>query len=141
MSTTAGSQCSRCPSRPGATTSEGRGDAPVTMVEYGDYECPFCGMAYPVMEEMHRAPRRRAAVRLRHFPLTTIHPHAARLLKPPRRPAAQGRFWEMHGLLYATSDAWTTPTSRARWELGSTSSASSPNCAAKAHARRSRRTS
>ena len=79
----------------------GRLDAPLTMVEYGDYECPFCGMAYPVTEEIIDRLGDDLLFAYRHFPLSTVHPHAALAAEAAEAAGSQGRFWEMHGLLFA----------------------------------------
>jgi protein-disulfide isomerase len=79
----------------------GRPDAPLTMVEYGDYECPFCAMAYPVTEEIIDRLGDDLLFAYRHFPLSTIHPHAPLAAEAAEAAGSQGRFWEMHGQLYA----------------------------------------
>jgi protein-disulfide isomerase len=79
--------------------------APITLVEYGDYECPHCGAAYPVVE----AVRWRLASELRfvyrHFPLTRIHPHAERAAESAEAAGGQGKFWPMHERLFQHQDA------------------------------------
>ena len=79
---------------------QGPADAAVTLVEYGDYECPYCGAAYPIVKELqaHMGDRLRFVVR--NFPITTSHPHAEQAAEAAEASAAQGRFWEMHDLLY-----------------------------------------
>ena len=89
------------PVSPSATTCGAASDAPLTLVEYGDYECPFCGAAHPVIEEVLGRARRRAAVRLPPLPARDAPPARALRPRPPRRPGSQGRFWEMHDLLFA----------------------------------------
>ena len=74
--------------------------APVTVVEYGDFECPTCKMAAPgVKLLLDRYPNRVRLV-FRHFPLEEAHPHALQAAEAAESAAAQGRFWEMHDLLY-----------------------------------------
>jgi len=83
----------------------GKKDAPVTILEYGDFECPYCGMAYPELEAvLEEAP---AAVRLiyRHFPITTIHPDALPAAEAAEAAGAQGKFWEMHDMLFTHQEA------------------------------------
>jgi protein-disulfide isomerase len=75
-------------------------DAPVSLVEYGDYECPFCGQAYPVVEAVREAAGDTLAFVYRHFPLTTVHPHALPAAEAAETAGAQGAFWPMHDLLY-----------------------------------------
>ncbi|WP_219472189.1 Na+/H+ antiporter NhaA [Nonomuraea rhizosphaerae] len=77
----------------------GPAKAAVTIVEYGDFECPYCGRLHPILEELLR---KRKDVRLvfRHFPLTTLHPRAMPAALVSEAAAEAGRFWEMHDLLY-----------------------------------------
>jgi protein-disulfide isomerase len=74
--------------------------APVTLVEYGDYECPFCGQAYYVVKDIEQRAGNLMRVVFRNFPLTSIHPHAERAAEASEAAGAQGRFWEMHDRLY-----------------------------------------
>lgn len=74
--------------------------APVTLVEYGDYECPFCGQAYYVLKDIEQRAGNLVRFVFRNFPLTTIHPHAERAAEAAEAAAAQGKFWEMHDCLY-----------------------------------------
>jgi protein-disulfide isomerase len=83
----------------------GEPGATVTMVEYGDYECPYCGRAHPVVTEVVGAFLGQVRFVFRHFPLTQIHPHAARAAEAAEAAAAQGHFWEMHDQLYGHQDA------------------------------------
>src|SRR5206468_10834149 len=79
---------------------EGPADAPVTLVQYGDYECPFCGAAYPIIKEVQARMGKRLRFVFRNFPISTSHPHAERAAEAAEAAAAQGKFWEMHDLLY-----------------------------------------
>ena len=83
----------------------GSAKAAVTLVEYGDYECPYCGQAYPVVDQLLDMYRNVLRVAYRHFPLTTVHPHAQRAAEAAEAAGAQGQFWEMHDLLYGNQDA------------------------------------
>jgi protein-disulfide isomerase len=80
--------------------AQGPADAAVTLVEYGDYECPFCGAAYPIIKELQGRTGEMLRFVFRNFPITTSHPHAERAAEAAEAAAAQGRFWEMHDLLY-----------------------------------------
>jgi protein-disulfide isomerase len=80
-------------------------DAPVVLLEYGDYECPFCGQAHLAVKAVEQAARGMMAFVFRNFPLATIHPHAERAAEAAEAAGAQGRFWEMHDLLYENQDA------------------------------------
>ena len=79
---------------------QGPEDAPVTLVEYGDYECPYCGQAYPIVHQVQKALGIRLRFVFRNFPLAEMHPHAERAAEAAEAAAAQGKFWEMHDLLY-----------------------------------------
>jgi protein-disulfide isomerase len=85
----------------------GSDDAVVTLVEYGDYECPHCGRAQPVLEEVRKRMGSRLALVFRHFPLTNIHPHAEHAAEAAEAAASQGRFWEMHEAIFARQSALT----------------------------------
>src|SRR5215217_2424634 len=87
---------------PVGTRDHARGpkDAPVTLVKYGDYECPYCGEAHPVLKELQEIVGEQVRFVFRHFPLDTVHPRARRAAQAAEAAASQGRFWEMHDLLY-----------------------------------------
>ena len=74
--------------------------APVVLVEYGDYECPYCGQAYPIVKRVQKHFGKRMAFVFRNFPLTEMHPNAEMAAQTAEFAAAQGRFWEMHDSLY-----------------------------------------
>jgi protein-disulfide isomerase len=74
--------------------------APVTLVEYGDYECPYCGKAYYVVKDLELRAGNLMRFVFRNFPLTTIHPHAERAAEAAEAAGAQGKFWETHDCLY-----------------------------------------
>jgi protein-disulfide isomerase len=76
----------------------------VTLLEYGDYECPFCGAAHPVLKEVRELLGDDLRFAYRHFPLTQIHPHAYQAAEAAEAAGAQGRFWDMHDLLYRNQD-------------------------------------
>ena len=79
-------------------------DAPVTIVEYGDFECPYCGQAEPVIRELLAG---FGDVRYvwRHLPLNDVHPHAQIAAEAAEAAARQGAFWELHDLLFDHQDA------------------------------------
>jgi len=79
---------------------QGPADAPVTLLEYGDYECPYCGAAYPIVKEVQARIGERLRFVFRNFPITTSHPHAERAAEAAEAAAAQGSFWRMHDVLY-----------------------------------------
>src|SRR6187455_721082 len=80
--------------------AQGRPDAAVTLVEYGDYECPHCGRAYPIVKEVQRRLGSKLRFVFRNFPLGESHPHAQHAAEAAEGAAIQGRFWEMHDTLF-----------------------------------------
>ena len=79
---------------------QGAADAAVTLVEYGDYECPYCGAAYPIVKQVQEAMGDGLRFVFRNFPITTAHPHAEQAAEAAEAADAQGRFWPMHDHLY-----------------------------------------
>lgn len=75
-------------------------DAPVTLIEYGDYECPDCFNAEPVVSELRSRMGDQLRVIFRHFPRSSIHPRASAAAAAAEAAAAQGQFWKMHKALY-----------------------------------------
>jgi protein-disulfide isomerase len=88
---------------------KGPANAPVTLVEYGDYECPACGAAYPIVNLVldHFGPKLRLV--FRHFPLTQVHPNAKPAAESAEFAGAHGRFWEMHDGIYENQDRLSPP--------------------------------
>jgi protein-disulfide isomerase len=80
-------------------------DAPITLLEYGDYECPYCGAAYLEIKAVQRKLGDRLCFAFRNFPLVNSHPHAEHAAEAAEAAGAQGRFWEMHDLLYEHQEA------------------------------------
>jgi len=79
---------------------QGPENAPITLVEYGDFECPYCGRAYGILKELQEDLGPQLRLVYRHFPLATIHPHAEDAALTSEAAAEQGKFWEMHDLLF-----------------------------------------
>ena len=79
---------------------EGPATAPVTLVEYGDYECPHCGRAYPILKQIQRELGDRLRFVFRNFPLTRIHLHAQHAAEAAESAASQGKFWIMHDRIF-----------------------------------------
>src|ERR671938_1060306 len=78
-------------------------NAPITLVEYGDYECPYTGAAYPIVKEILRQfdhDNKKICFVFRNFPLTDIHPHAQHAAEAAEAAAAQDKFWQMHDYLF-----------------------------------------
>ena len=83
----------------------GSPEAAVTLVEYGDYECPYCARAQPIVEEVRKRMGPRLQFVFRHFPLAQVHSHAQMAAEAAEAAAGQGRFWDMHESLFAQQDA------------------------------------
>ena len=79
---------------------QGSFDAPLTLVEYGDYQCPFCGAAYPEIKKVQKKLGSRMRFIFRNFPITSLHEFAERAAEAAEAASAQGKFWEMHDFLY-----------------------------------------
>ncbi len=84
-------------------------DAPVTVLEYGDFECTYCGQAEPVVRELLRSLGADVRYVWRHLPLNDVHPHAQLAAEAAEAAGAQGRFWEMHDALLDHGDALAPP--------------------------------
>jgi protein-disulfide isomerase len=84
---------------------QGSSLAPVILVEYGDYECPFCGQAYRMIKELQRLLGKRLCFVFRSFPLSAAHPHAEHAAEAVEAAGAQKAFWKMHDVLYENQDA------------------------------------
>ncbi len=80
-------------------------DAPIVLLEYGDYECPYCGAAYPVVKAIQERLGDRLCFAFRNFPLVNSHPHAEHAAEAAEAAGAQGKFWEMHDMLYENQTA------------------------------------
>jgi protein-disulfide isomerase len=75
-------------------------EAPVTLLEYGDYECPDCMASFPIVNRLLAQFGGRLKFVFRHFPLTSVHPRASIAAQTAEAAGAQGKFWPMHNLLY-----------------------------------------
>jgi len=84
---------------------QGPPTASITLVEYGDYECPHCGQAHPVVKQLQQRLGDRLGFVFRNFPLSTMHPHAEPAAEAAECAGSQGRFWEMHDLLFENQEA------------------------------------
>ena len=74
--------------------------AECSLVEYGDYQCPYCGQAYPIVKKLQKHFGKRLSLVFRNFPLTQMHPWAESAAEVAEFAGANGKFWEMHDLLY-----------------------------------------
>ncbi len=79
---------------------EGPVNATLTLVEYGDYQCPYCGAAYPEVKKVQKELGSELRFVFRNFPLTNIHEHAMNAAETAEAASAQGKFWPMHDFLY-----------------------------------------
>jgi protein-disulfide isomerase len=78
--------------------------APVTLVEYGDYQCPYCRAAHPVVQDLLRLRARAVRVVYRHFPLTNVHPRAEPAAELAEAAGVHGQFWPTHDWLFVNQD-------------------------------------
>jgi protein-disulfide isomerase len=85
----------------------GAADAPITLVEYGDYQCPTCGLYHPIVTELLSRYTGKLKLEYHHFPLIQIHPNAMMASWAAEAAADQGKFWEMHDLLYLRQSEWS----------------------------------
>lgn len=90
------------------THTQGEGTAGVTLVEYGDFQCPACGAFYPIVQEIKAKYGDQITFQFRHFPLSQIHPNAFAAHRAAEAAGLQGKFFEMHDLLYERQQAWST---------------------------------
>jgi protein-disulfide isomerase len=80
--------------------AQGPENADATLVEYGDYECPHCGRAYPIVKQVQKHFAKRLRLIFRNFPLGEMHPHAEAAAEVAEFAGSQDKFWEMHDLLF-----------------------------------------
>jgi len=83
---------------------QGDPDAPCMLVEYGDYQCPSCGHAYPIVKRVQKHFGKRLLFVFRNFPLSEMHPYAESAAETAEFAGAHHKFWEMHDLLYENQD-------------------------------------
>ncbi|ASW02555.1 DsbA family protein [Paraburkholderia aromaticivorans] len=99
--------------------TQGAVDAPVTLVEYGDFECPYCGAMYGVVKAVQQAMGAQLRFVFRHFPLTDMHAHALHAAQFSEAAATKGKFWEAHDVLYENQTALSdTELTRYAAQLG-----------------------
>ncbi len=84
---------------------QGAQKAPITLLEYGDYECPYCGQAFTIVKLVQDLLGNNLRFVFRNFPLTQIHPHAQHAAEAAECAGAQNKFWEMHDILYENQQA------------------------------------
>ena len=93
---------------PGAEPAHtlGPANAPAHLEEFGDFECPPCGLLHPILVEMHREFGDRLQITFREFPLSPPHQHAIAAASAAEAAGLQGKFWEMHDLIYENQKNW-----------------------------------
>ncbi len=84
---------------------QGPANARITLVEYGDFQCPYCGMAYPIIKNIQAEFGKKLRFVFRHFPLPDAHPMALPAAIASEAAARQQRFWEMHDMIYERQSA------------------------------------
>src|SRR4051812_9133083 len=84
---------------------QGGEHATITLVEYGDYECPHCGRAYPIVKAVQKHFGNKLRFVFRNFPLNQLHPHAEGAAETAEAAASEGKFWEMHDTLFENQGA------------------------------------
>jgi protein-disulfide isomerase len=89
--------------------AKGNPDAPVTLTEYSDFECPFCGRAFWELKDVEEVAGDQVRFVYRHFPLSQMHPHALLAAEAAEAAGAQGHFWEMHEKLFMNQDDLEPP--------------------------------
>lgn len=94
--------------------AEGPESAPLTLVEYGDYQCPFCGAVFPVVKKLQKRLDRNLRFVFRNFPLTQAHPCAEVAAEAAEAAGLLGKFWPMHDVIYQ-NQASLTPESLVVW--------------------------
>jgi protein-disulfide isomerase len=88
---------------------QGDEDAPVTLLEYGDYECPHCGHAYPIIKRIQKHYGKQLKFVFRNFPLSEMHPNAESAAEAAEFAGAKGRFWEMHDAIFENQEDLGVP--------------------------------
>jgi protein-disulfide isomerase len=103
---------------------QGPKNAQITLVEYGDYECPHCGHAYPIVKRVQKHFAKDLSFVFRNFPLSEMHPHAESAAESAEFAGAEGKFWEMHDGLFENQERLGEPLySKLAQELGLSSAA------------------
>jgi len=92
----------------------GKTDSKLVLIEYGDYQCPGCGTAAPVVQQIMEKYGDKIALVFRHFPLYNSHPNAFAASSASVAAGLQGKFWEMHDYLYANQSSWNTLEGQSR---------------------------
>lgn len=89
----------------------------VTVIEYGDFECPYCGEAFPQMRSVMQTYQSNVTFIFRNFPLSSIHPNARAAAAVAEAAGLQGKYWQMHDLLYTDQNQWVNLTGQERTDM------------------------
>jgi protein-disulfide isomerase len=113
-----GHKTANSPGKSSATTKptehiEGKSSSGLTLVEYGDYQCPFCGDYYPIVKQVQQQYAGRVSFQFRNFPLVSLHQNAFAAARAAEAAGLQGKFWQMHDALYESQDQWSSSTNAA----------------------------
>lgn len=95
----------------------GKVDSKVVLVEYGDFQCPGCGNAHPIVRMLSEKYKDQMAFVFRNFPLTNIHPNARAAAATAEAAGLQGKYWEVHNQLFETQSTWTNMNSTERTDF------------------------
>lgn len=95
----------------------GNKDAKVVLFEYGDFQCPGCGGAYPQLKTITEKYKNQVAFVFRNMPLTSIHPNALAGATAAEAASLQGKYWEMHDKLYETQNDWSSASAMTRTDI------------------------
>ncbi len=85
----------------------GEGKSGVTLVEYADFECSYCGQYFPIVQEVKEKYKDQISFQFRHLPLVQVHSNALAASRAAEAAAKQGKFWEMHDIIFQNQSAWT----------------------------------
>lgn len=93
---------------PASSHVKGSTSLGITFVEYGDFECPYCGQYYPTLKQVEEKYKDKVQFQFRHFPLQNVHQNAFAASRAAEAAGLQGKFWEMHDILYVNQGAWAS---------------------------------
>lgn len=105
--TPTGQQAEKVDTFTGSLHIVGNPDAKVKIVEFGDYQCPACGAAHPIVKSIIEKNKDKIIFAFRNYPLSQVHPNARDSAKAAEAAGEQGKFWEMHDLLYEKQSEWS----------------------------------
>ncbi|HLY68145.1 MAG TPA: DsbA family protein [Puia sp.] len=88
---------------------QGNASAPIELVEFGDYQCPHCGRAYPIIKSIQKKLGNKLKFVFRNFPLAEAHPYATHAAIAAEAASAQNKFWEMHDIIFENQDRLDDP--------------------------------